>query len=59
MKVEVLADAESVAKKAAAIIAADARATNSVRYQFHMAVSGGNTPRLMVRHARPPGIQAA
>jgi 6-phosphogluconolactonase len=49
MKVEVLADAESVAKKAAAIIAADARAANAARGQFNMAVSGGHTPWLMLR----------
>jgi 6-phosphogluconolactonase len=50
MKVEVLADAESVAKKAAAIIAADARAVNAARGQFNMAVSGGHTPWLMLRN---------
>jgi 6-phosphogluconolactonase len=49
MKVEALADAESVAKRAAAIIAADARAANAVRGQFNMAVSGGHTPWLMLR----------
>jgi 6-phosphogluconolactonase len=49
MRVEVLADAESVARKAAAIIAADARAANAARSQFNMAVSGGHTPWLMLR----------
>jgi len=49
MKLEVLADAESVAKKAAAIIAADARAAKAARGQFNMAVSGGHTPWLMLR----------
>jgi 6-phosphogluconolactonase len=49
MRVEVLADAESVARKAAAIIAADARAANAARGQFNMAVSGGHTPWLMLR----------
>jgi len=49
MKVEVLADAESVARKAAGIIAAEARAANAARGQFNMAVSGGHTPWLMLR----------
>jgi 6-phosphogluconolactonase len=49
MRVEVLADAESVARKAAAIIAADARAANAARGQFNIAVSGGHTPWLMLR----------
>lgn len=49
MKVEVLADAESVATKAAAIIATDARAANTTCGQFNMAVSGGHTPWLMLR----------
>jgi 6-phosphogluconolactonase len=49
MKVEVLADAEMVAKRAAAVIAADARAANAARGQFNMAVSGGHTPWLMLR----------
>jgi 6-phosphogluconolactonase len=49
MNVEVLADDESVAKRAAAVIAADARAANAVRGQFNIAVSGGHTPWLMLR----------
>ncbi|MGA8597915.1 MAG: 6-phosphogluconolactonase, partial [Bryobacteraceae bacterium] len=46
---EVLDDAESVAQKAAAIIAEDARAAVAERGRFVMAVSGGHTPWLMLR----------
>ena len=49
MKVEVFADADSVAKEAAALIAAEARAAVAKRGTFVMAVSGGRTPWLMLR----------
>ena len=49
MKVEVLKDAESVAKAAAATIAADARAAITARNRFALAVSGGHTPWIMLR----------
>jgi 6-phosphogluconolactonase len=49
MKIEVLADANAVAKKAAAIIAAEARDAVVARGLFVMAVSGGHTPWLMLR----------
>src|SRR6266542_4918769 len=49
MKMEILADADAVAKEAAAIIAADARAAVAARGRFIMAVSGGHTPWLMLR----------
>ncbi len=49
MKVEVFADAGSVAREAAAIIAAEARAAIAARGRFVMAVSGGRTPWLMLR----------
>jgi 6-phosphogluconolactonase len=49
MKVEILPDPESVAKKAAATIAADARAAVAARGRFIMAVSGGHTPWVMLR----------
>src|SRR5262245_27834391 len=49
MKIEVLADAESVAREAAAIIAAEARAAVAARGGFIMAVSGGRTPWMMLR----------
>jgi 6-phosphogluconolactonase len=49
MKIEVLADADAVAREAAAIIAAEARTTVEARGRFVMAVSGGHTPWLMLR----------
>ena len=49
MKVEVFADAESVARQAAALIAAEARAAVGARGRFIMAVSGGHTPWVMLR----------
>ncbi|HKN73786.1 MAG TPA: 6-phosphogluconolactonase [Candidatus Acidoferrum sp.] len=49
MKIEVLADAESVAQRAAALIAADARSATALRGRFVMAVSGGHTPWIMLR----------
>jgi 6-phosphogluconolactonase len=49
MNIEVLNSADLVAKKAAAIIASDARAAVSARGRFLMAVSGGHTPWLMLR----------
>jgi len=49
MKVEVFANAESVAQQAAAFIASEARAAVAARGRFIMAVSGGHTPWLMLR----------
>jgi 6-phosphogluconolactonase len=49
MKIEVFADADSVAQQAAEIIAADARAAIAARGRFIMAVSGGHTPWVMLR----------
>ena len=49
MKVEVLADADAVAQAAADIIAADARAAVAARGRFVIAVSGGQTPWVMLR----------
>lgn len=49
MEVEVLANAEAVATRAAAIIAADARQAASVRGCFNVAFSGGNAPWIMLR----------
>jgi 6-phosphogluconolactonase len=48
MKIEVLADADAVARKGAAFIAAEARAASAARGRFIMAVSGGHTPWLML-----------
>jgi integrase len=52
MKVEVFANAESVARQAAALIAGEARAAISARGRFIMAGSGGHTLWLMLRAGR-------
>jgi 6-phosphogluconolactonase len=49
MKIEVLADAEAVAREGAEIIAAEARAAIAARGRFVVAVSGGRTPWIMLR----------
>ena len=49
MEVKVLADAEAVAREAAAFIAAEARAAVAERGRFAIAVSGGHTPWVMLR----------
>jgi 6-phosphogluconolactonase len=49
MKVEVLADAESAAKRAAEFIAADARWAAAARGRYLVAFSGGSTPWIMLR----------
>ena len=49
MKVEVLNDADAVAKAAATTIAEDARQAVAARGRFLMAVSGGHTPWAMLR----------
>ncbi len=49
MQIEILADPNAVAKRAAATIAADARAAVAARGRFIMAVSGGHTPWVMLR----------
>jgi 6-phosphogluconolactonase len=49
MKIEVQPDDDGVARKAAAIIAVEARAAIAARGRFIMAVSGGRTPWLMLR----------
>jgi 6-phosphogluconolactonase len=48
MKPEILADVSAVARRAAAVIAADVRAAAG-RGRFVLAVSGGHTPWLMLR----------
>ena len=48
MNVEILPDEESLAKRAAAVIAADARAAVAARGRFVMAVSGGKSPWVML-----------
>jgi 6-phosphogluconolactonase len=49
MKIEVLDDADAVADEAAAIIATDARIAVAARGRFIIAVSGGQTPWVMLR----------
>ena len=49
MQIEVLADPESVARKAAGVIAAEARAAIAARGRFVVAISGGHTPWIMLR----------
>jgi 6-phosphogluconolactonase len=49
MNIEILTDADAVARKAAEIIAAAARSAVAARGRFIMAVSGGHTPWQMLR----------
>ncbi len=49
MKIQVFADADTVAREAAKVIAAEARAAVAARRRFVMAVSGGRTPWQMLR----------
>ena len=49
MEFEILPDAESVARKGAAIVAGEARAAVAARGKFIVAVSGGRTPWRMLR----------
>ena len=49
MNIEVLKDADSVARAAAKLIAADARDAVTARGRFTLAVSGGHTPWIMLR----------
>lgn len=49
MKIDVLADADSVARAAASMIAEKARSCVAARGCFIMAVSGGRTPWMMLR----------
>ena len=49
MKVEIFLDADAVARKAAELIAAEARSAVKARGRFIVAVSGGHTPWQMLR----------
>src|SRR5882724_12481195 len=49
MNIEILTDADAVARKAAEIIAAEARTAVKARGRFIVAVSGGHTPWQMLR----------
>lgn len=50
MKIEVLANPDAVAQKAAEFIAAEARTAVAARGRFVIAVSGGHTPWVMLRN---------
>jgi 6-phosphogluconolactonase len=56
MKIEIFAEADLVAREAAKIIAADARAAVAERGRFIMAVSGGHTPWIMLRALAGEGL---
>jgi 6-phosphogluconolactonase len=49
MNLEVLADADAVAQRAASLIAAEARQSAAARGRFIVATSGGHTPWVMLR----------
>jgi 6-phosphogluconolactonase len=49
MKIEILPDADTVAREAAKFIAAEARSAVAERGRFVMAISGGHTPWQMLR----------
>jgi 6-phosphogluconolactonase len=48
MKIEIFADAQTVAEQAATLIASEARSAASERGRFVIAVSGGHTPWIML-----------
>ncbi len=49
MEINIFLDAETVAREAAKVIAAEARSTVAARRKFVLAVSGGKTPWQMLR----------
>jgi 6-phosphogluconolactonase len=49
MKIEIFADAQTVAEEAARLIASEARSATAERGRFVLAVSGGHTPWIMLR----------
>jgi 6-phosphogluconolactonase len=49
MRFEILPDADAVARRAAAVVAAEARSAVAARGKFTLAVSGGTTPWQMLR----------
>jgi 6-phosphogluconolactonase len=44
MRIEILADADQVARRAAEFVAGEAHAAANARGRFSLAVSGGHTP---------------
>ena len=57
MMIECLADAAAVARRGAAVIAAESRAAVAARGRFVMAVSGGTTPWAMLRALADEEVQ--
>ena len=57
MKIEVFADADLTARAAAAFIAAESQGAIAARGRFILAVSGGNTPWMMLRYLAREKIQ--
>src|ERR1700741_3924387 len=49
MKIEIFADAQTVAEEAAKLIASEARSAVAARGRFVFAVSGGHTPWIMLK----------
>jgi 6-phosphogluconolactonase/glucosamine-6-phosphate isomerase/deaminase len=49
VKIEIIADAHTVASRSAEVIAAEARAAAAARGRFIVAPSGGHTPWQMLR----------
>jgi 6-phosphogluconolactonase len=56
LNIEVLADSDSVARKAASVIVDEAWEAVAARGRFMMAVSGGHTPWIMLRQLADAGI---
>jgi 6-phosphogluconolactonase len=56
MKIDVYADADTVAREAAKLIAKEARDAVASRGKFVMAVSGGKTPWVMLRDLAPEDV---
>jgi 6-phosphogluconolactonase len=59
MRFEIFDDPDSVARAAAATIAADAREAMAARGQYAFAVSGGRTPWIMLRELANEDIPCA
>jgi len=56
MNIDILPDAAAVARKAAEMIAGDARAAVAARGKFLIAVSGGHTPWIMLKELAAMGL---
>src|SRR5436190_17530761 len=56
MQIDILPDADAVARAGAAVIAAEARTAVAARGRFLLAVSGGHTPWQMLRALAAEGL---